>query len=182
MIEDGEGEMRLSISICLDQQIAGPDSITWHRAWDTMLQFPPRVENPILVFSARVCDIGLTHRHLSPGLPPPIEMMRNRSTALLRHEGFQVNDFLQHPFWFRLSENSLRWHRMRTSAPARTGRLEFVVQPRQSILDDVQTTEKCPANKRQHERSCVCEGAPGAPKPNRRAYEVWLVSREKKKA
>ena len=105
MIENRQREMRLALSIRLDQQIAPPHAIARHRAWDTMLQFPPRVENPILVFSAHVRDVGLTHRHLCSEFPPSIEMMRNRPAARLRQQGFQVNDFLQHPCWFRLGKD-----------------------------------------------------------------------------
>lgn len=62
-----------------------------------MLQFPPRCEDQILVASAGVRDLGLTHRHLSPAPPPPIEVMRNRPTARVRHGGFESNDFVLDP-------------------------------------------------------------------------------------
>lgn len=88
MIEDGQGKMWLAIAIRLDQQITAPHPIARDRSRDSVLQLPPSLENPILVLAARVCDIGLAHPHLSPVLPPPIEMMRNRPTPRPRHEGF----------------------------------------------------------------------------------------------
>ena len=65
-----------------------------------MLQFPPCCEDQILVASAGVRDLGLTHRHLSPAPPPPIEVMRNRPTARVRHGDFEPNYFVLDPlFW-----------------------------------------------------------------------------------
>jgi hypothetical protein len=68
-----------------------------------MLQFPSSMENLILVAPNRVRHIRFAHRHLSPGLPPPIEVMGNGATARLGHEGFQANHFLSDPFWLGLN-------------------------------------------------------------------------------
>ena len=97
MIEDRQGEMRLAVVICLSQQITSPHPITPHRAGNSMLQFPSSLENPILVSPNRVCDIGLTHRHVSPRLPPAIEVMRNRPAPRLRQQGFQPDDVASYP-------------------------------------------------------------------------------------
>lgn len=182
MIEIRQCEMRLPLPIHLDQEVAAPDAIARHRAWDTMFELSPSVQDLILLFAAGVRPIGFTHGHLPLVLPPPVEVMRNRPAARLRHERFEVNDFLLHPLRLRLGEDLTRWRIVSTMVPTMSCWSKYAVQPRQSTLDDVQTTEECPANTRQHERSFVCEGAPGPPKPSRRAYEVWLVSREKKKA
>ena len=115
MIENRQRDMRLALPIRLHQQIAAPHSIAWDGAWNTMFQLPPRCEDKILMASARVRDVGLTHRHLSVYRPPPIEVVGNRPAAHLRHQGFEPNHFVLNPFWFRLGENQTGWYRPLTT-------------------------------------------------------------------
>lgn len=105
MIEDGQRQMRLALPIRLDQEIAAPHPIARDPSWDSVFQFPSSMENLILMSSNPVRNIGLAHRHLSAYSPPPIEVMRNRSAACLRHKRLEANDFLQHPCGFRLGED-----------------------------------------------------------------------------
>ena len=109
MIENRQREMRLALPIRLDQQIASPHAIARHRAWDTVLQFPPCREDPILVASAHVRDIGLAHRHLFAFFPSSIEVMGDGTTARLRHQDFQSNDLALDPPWLGLGEGLARW-------------------------------------------------------------------------
>jgi hypothetical protein len=74
-----------------------------------MLELPPNMQDPILVDAVGVRDVGLTDRDLSSGLPPPIEVMRNRPTSRLRHERFQSDDVLLHPLRLGLGEDSTGW-------------------------------------------------------------------------
>ena len=105
MIEDRQREVRLAVVICLSQQITSPHPITPHRAGNSMLQVPSSLEYLILVSPNRVRDIGLADRHLPPGLPPPIEVMRNRSAPRLWQERFETNNFMLHPRRLGLGED-----------------------------------------------------------------------------
>jgi hypothetical protein len=109
MIENGQRQMRLAVLIRLDEQIAASNPIAPHRPGHAVLQVPSSLENLILVSPNRVRDVGFTHCHLPPGLPPPIEVMGNGPTASLRHERFQSDDVLLNPLRLGLGEDSARW-------------------------------------------------------------------------
>ena len=117
MIENRQREMSPSLAIRLHQQIAAPDAIARQWAWDTVLQVEPRCEDQILVASAGVRDLGLTHRHLSPAPPPPIEVMRNRLTARVRHGGFESDDLVLDPSGFEWGED-LAWRYRLLTTPS----------------------------------------------------------------
>jgi hypothetical protein len=106
MIEDGQRKMRLPLPIRFHEQIAAPDAITRHRAWDTVFQFLPNLQNQMLLSPAGVHNIGLTDRHLSSLLPPPVEVMGDGATPCLRHERFESNDFVLDPLGFGLGKNA----------------------------------------------------------------------------
>jgi len=133
MIDDRNRQMPVAMLIRLRQQITAPDAIEGDRTRHAMLQCPSCAEELILVCSAGVCDVGLAHRHLSACGPAPIEMMGNRSAARLRHEGFQVKDFLLHPARFRLD---------RLRACARSVRDDRSASP--STHDRPPTSPPCP--------------------------------------
>ena len=104
MIQNCQRQMRVPIGIRLDQ-----DPISRHRAWDTMLQLASCREDQILVTPARVRAIGLTHGHVPPQCPPPIDVMHNCPAARLWHERFQADDVMLDPHWLRLGEDVTGW-------------------------------------------------------------------------
>ena len=98
-----------------------------------MLQFPPCCEDQILVASAGVRDLGLTHRHLSPAPPPPIEVMRNRPTARVRHGGFESNDFVLDPSGLEWDEDVAGRNRPLTAPSAWRICVAFAIDTRSAI-------------------------------------------------
>jgi len=76
--------MRRAALIRLDEQIAAPDVIALHGSGNSVLHLSPGLENQILMFLERRRRIAFADRHLPPGFPPPIEVMRNRPTAGVR--------------------------------------------------------------------------------------------------
>jgi hypothetical protein len=106
MIQNRQGQMRPSISIRLDQEIAAPDSIAWHRSRHTVFEFPSGFQNQIVMSSERAGDVALANRRLFPTGPAPIEVMRNRPAPNVRHQGLQPNDLVPNPFRLGLGEDA----------------------------------------------------------------------------
>lgn len=102
MIENGEGQMWLATLVCIRQEVAAPDAIARHWVGDSMFECAARCEDQILVTPAGIRHIGFAHRHLSSGLPSPIEVMGNRPATYLRHQGLQADHFVRDPFWLRV--------------------------------------------------------------------------------
>ena len=67
-----------------------------------MLHLSPRFVDEVLVPPTGVGDIGLAHRHLSPGCQAPIEMMGDRATACVRQQRLQPNHLLLYPLGLRV--------------------------------------------------------------------------------
>jgi len=65
MIHDGEREMLLALTIRFNEEITAPDAVEPHGSGESMLQLPSRVHDCVLVLSAGLRPIGLTHRQLS---------------------------------------------------------------------------------------------------------------------
>ena len=98
MIDEGQREMCLSILIRFRQQITPPNPIARDRSRHAMFQLFARFIDQVLVPPTGVGDVGFAHGHIPSGGPPPIEVMGNRTTADVWHEGLQRDDFVPHPF------------------------------------------------------------------------------------
>jgi|CXWL01.1.fsa_nt_gi YD repeat-containing protein len=81
----------------------------YYRAQHTMLQLLAGVRNQILMPLTQIRNIGLTHGHLSPTGPAPIEMVRKGAAPRLGHDGFEANDFVADPFGLGLGKNPTGW-------------------------------------------------------------------------
>ena len=139
MIEDGQRQMRVPLSIRLHQQIAAPNPISRHRSRHTMFQLSSGFKNQIVVLLQRSGNVAFSDRHLSSTCPAPVEVMRNGATARVRHQGLQPNNLIPNPFRLGLSEDPVWWCRTRTS-PSRPWRVtEPSPQPGTQGLPDPHT-------------------------------------------
>ena len=143
-------EMRSPLLIRLRQEIAAPDSVARHRPRHAMFHMSSRFVDQVLMRPTPVRDVRVADRHLSAAVPSPIEVMRNRPAAGLRHEHFQSNNFMLHPFRLRLCAEYLRPRGLPGPHPSSVRGTRSFTEPAQDVLKKLEADDEHSTSWRQH--------------------------------
>ena len=100
MIHDGQHDMPAAVGIGFCQQVHAPDQIAGNGAGYPVFQCSPYTEDRILLSSDCVGDVSFTDRHAAAFDEATIKAVRDRAAARLRHQRFQSDDLIPHPFGF----------------------------------------------------------------------------------
>ncbi len=108
MVQDGQYDMLAAVGIGFCQQVHAPDQITGNGTGHPMFQCSPYTEDRILLSSDRVGHVSFTDRHAAAFGEATIKAVRDRAAARLRHQRFQSDDLIPHPFGFGMGTDAPR--------------------------------------------------------------------------
>lgn len=115
-----------------------------------MFHVSSRFVDQVLMRPTHARDVRVADRHLSAAVPSPIEVMRNRPAAGLRHERFQSNDFMFHPFRLGLCAEYLGPRGLPDPhSPSVCGTRSFT-EPAQDVLKELEADDEHSTSWRQH--------------------------------